>query len=212
MRLRRVLSWRWLGVATIFPLMLVAGVPSRAQEGVPNATPAPNAASTSGVAVAPSVAAAPTIPVKPGDNAGPSAAVSARWPVEDTPQHTVGRAPTPPANVITESEEPKTRGWSALLPNDSAPAGKAAAGAVAASKASHRASRTHVAKSKSPRATKTKSPRASVTHRSRRSVVAVARPRTSGHAKSSRAAHGGAKAHRPLALTPPALRTSRRTS
>lgn len=204
MQLRSVSLWRWRGTAAILPLLLVVAVaPSRAQQAV-----APSA--TSGVAAVASEAVGPSVSAKPGDNGtAPNAAVTARWPLEDTPQHTVGRAPSPPESV-TVPEEPKSRGWSALLPKDPAPAGKAAAGALAASKTSQRASRAHVAKSKSVRATKVKSPRANVTQRSQRS--AAARPRTSGHAKAARVTQGGAKAHRPLALTPPVLRTSRRAS
>lgn len=197
MQLCSVSSWHWLASAGLLLLLHFAGTSSHAEEVAQNVAPAPSASSTSGVAVAPSVTIAPVVSAKPGDNPAPNAAVTARWPLEDTPQHTVGRPPTP-ESVVTEPEEPKTRGWSALLPKDPAPAGKAAVGTLAVSK--------HVGKSKSARATKVKSPRAGITQRSHRSAAVAAQPRTSGHAKSSRAAHNGVKARRPLALTPPVLR------
>jgi hypothetical protein len=179
-QLRRVISLCWLGFALILPLLFVSVAPSRAQD-----------------------VASPAAQAKPSEPA-PNAAVTARWPKEDTPQHTTGRAPTPAPSVEQPPNvDQKPRGWSALLPKDSAPASKAAS-APAASKTSQRGARAQVAKAKSPRAV--------ASPRSQRSAVAPARAaKPAAHAAPPRVAKRSAKPHRPLALTPP-TRTSRRPS
>src|SRR5262249_51971241 len=100
---------------------------------------------------------------------------------EDTPQHTVGRAPTPTDPLVTEGSAPPPKGWSALTPKEPAPDQAKALEAPKVKSRHARKSRTHISRT---------------AHR-----VQGARPRTSGVAKP----------HRPLALTPAAVRTSRRS-
>jgi hypothetical protein len=209
LKVRRVMSLRWLGLALVLPLLFVSVAPSRAQD-----------------------AAAPAAQAKPSEPA-PNAAVTARWPQEDTPQHTTGRAPTPPRAFPTPNDSARAAassgsasadsaeqkpGLSVLLPKDPAPAVKAAR-APAAAKAWPRSSRTaraeaqratpaHVAKAKPTR-------KVAASPRGQRPVATrarVAKP-AAAHAQPPRVAkRSSAKPHRPLALTPPVVRTSRRPS
>lgn len=141
---------------------------------------------------------APAAPaLKPADTVAANAAVTDRWPVEDTPQHSVGRPPTPSEPAVIDGPTPPPRGWPSMLPKEPAPdqaKAMATPKEVATPKVRHaRKARPHVAKAKArTHVAKAKSTR--VQH-------AAARPRT----------HAAARSHRPLTLTPAAVRMSRRS-
>jgi len=139
------------------------------------------------------VSAQDAAPGQAARSADGNAAVTSRWPQEDTPQHTVGRAPTQPAAPsapavqapLTQApvtEAPPPRGWSSLMPKESAPATQARAQATPKAKVRH----AHVARAKASR----------VQHAASRPRVhhAASPPRTSGRARP----HGVAGTHRPL--------------
>jgi hypothetical protein len=188
----------WLGLVLILPVLASLPAPANGQD---SASPAPQAAS----------------------EPAPNAAVTSRWPAEDSPPNTSGRAlPSEPPSSAAASDNAASqpKGWSALLPQDSPPVAGQAARATG-SKVMRSSERRLLAKSvrqPSARAAKPKSPRAAVSPRGSRTAAASIRTRASvaptrsavsNSARPARAAQRGAKPHRPLALAPPKLRAAR---
>jgi hypothetical protein len=206
--LRSRRSLHRIGLVLILSWLTSSAIPARGQQPAPpvRATPAP-----------------PPVP---------NTSVDSRWPLEESlPPTTAGRAPAA-ASVATpgaKPEAPASAGWSALLPKDSAPA----AAATPAQGAKSPGHKVHRKSTRAPRAhvAKRKSPRADVATSGARSAAKVSRPATphtrvakstgkwkarSAKAKSSTVKSAHAKSaprapHRPLALTPAAVRGARRS-
>jgi hypothetical protein len=190
----------WLGLVLILPILASLPVPANGQDA---ASPAPPAA------------------FEPA----PNAAVTSRWPAEDSPPNTSGRAvpSEPPASAAASDNAPsQPKGLSALLPQDVPPAAGQAARATGSkiTRSSERKLRAKPVRQPSARAAKPKSPRAVVSPRGSRTAAASIRTRAavmqtrnavSKSARPAPAAQRGAKAHRPLALAPPKLRAARRS-